>query len=210
MRKKKLFVLSGVLLCFLGCVSAPAQTGFLNSYSGMSNQYRLDGVRVAPGADFSSYDTLILAPVDTQFAGYDLGEEDKKNILNKLEESFRVEMSRHFKTVTTDKVPMSGGKALRLELAVTELKPTDVAKNLIYGFGVGNATGSIEGRFVDAQTGQELVAFMDRKKGSPFTKKEFDAGMKFPNWSKLRYLYLFTEIWAENAGAIVKGHKKAG
>jgi hypothetical protein len=118
-------------------------------------------------------------------------------------------MSRYFKTVTSDASHAPADKTLRLDLSVTELKPTDVAKNFLVGFGAGNATGSIEGKFVDAETGQTLAAFMDRKKGSPFTKKEFDASTKFPAWSKLRFLYLFTEIWAENAGKIVKAHRSA-
>ncbi len=196
------------VLSLVGCATTPIKTGFLDNYAGMTNQFNLDGVRIAPQLDLVSYESLILAPIDLKFAGYDLTEAEKEDIVRKLEENFRVELSRYFKNVTSDAAMVKAGKALKLEIAVTELRPTDVAKNLIVGFGAGNATGSIEGKFVDVETGQELIAFIDQKKGSPFTKKEFNAGTKFPNWSKLRYLYLFTEIWAENVSNIIKKQKQ--
>ena len=200
-------VIFPTLVLIGGCAGTPKHSGFLNSYADMANKFNLDQVRIAPGASLASYDTLIIAPVDTSCLGIDdiQVDEDRQNVLNKLEEHFRVEMAPYFKTITSNaSEPGLGAHAVRLEWAITELRPTDVVKNLVWGFGVGNATGSIEGRFVDVKTGQELAAFTDRKKGSPFTKKEYDSQMKFPNWSKLRYLYIFTEIWAENAGHLVK------
>lgn len=194
-----------------GCAGTPKQSGFLATYSDMIGKYDLDQVRISSGASFAPYDTLIMTPVDTSRLGVDdiQEDEDRKNVLNKLEENFRVAIAPYFKTILSNG---SGAEdatyAVRLEWAVTELRPTDVVKNLVWGFGVGNATGAIEGRFVDVKTGQELVAFVDRKKGSPFTKKEYNQQMKFPNWSKLRYLYIFTEIWAENTGNLVKALKK--
>lgn len=191
-----------------GCAGTPIQTGFLGNYSGMTNQFDLDAVRIAPGTSLTPYETLVISPIDSKFAGHYLSEKDKGNILKKFEENLRTEMARYFKNITSDSTTVGSGEVLKLDLAVTELKPTDVATNLVVGFGAGNATGSMEGKFVDFRTGQELIAFMDRKKGSPFTKKEFDAGTKFPNWSRLRYLYLFTEIWSENVGNIVEMLKK--
>ncbi len=198
------------LLALGGCATTPPSSGFLGSYSEMTGKYSLDRVRIAPGVNFSSYDTLIIMPVNTKYLGIDDIQEgeDRKNILNKLEEHFRVALAPYFKTITSD-TSQSGNSmhALQLEWAVTELRPTDVAKNLVWGFGVGNATATIEGRFVDTKTGQEIIAFTDHKKRSPFTKKEYDQQTKFPNWSKLRYLYIFTDIWAENVGNLVKATK---
>ena len=193
-----------------GCATTVPESGFLSDYSGMSGQFDLDQVRIAQGASFASYDTLIIAPVDTSRLGVDdiQEDEDRQNVLKALESNFRAALAPYFKNINSGEPSSSTqSNALRLEWAVTELRPTDVVQNLVWGFGVGNATASIEGRFVDAKTGQELAAFADRKKGSPFTKKEYGAQIKFPNWSKLRYLYVFTEIWSENVGYLVKSVK---
>lgn len=205
-------ILTLLLVCLvvLGCAGMPKKSGFLDSYVGMSPQYDLDMVRISTQANLTPYDTLLLKPIDTAYLGpSSVQGEDRERIIEKLEESFRKEMSAYFRTVTMEENQVSDpAKTVRLEVAVTELVPTDVVKNLVWGFGVGNATAGFEGKFVDIATGRELAAFSDRKKGSPFTKKEFDAGMKFPNWSKLRYLYLFTEIWPENVAKIVNSMKK--
>lgn len=209
MGRKILTLLLGCLMV-LGCAGTPKRSGFLDSYAGMSPRYDMDMVRVSPQANLTSYDTLLLKPIDTAYLGpSSIQGEDRERIIGKLEENFRKEMTAYFRTVTMEESQVSdSAKTVRLEVAVTELVPTDVVKNLVWGFGAGNATAGIEGKFVDMATGRELAAFSDRKKGSPFTKKEFDAGMKFPNWSKLRYLYVFTDIWPENVAKIVNSMKK--
>lgn len=206
----RILMLLLVCLVVLGCAGTPKKSGFLDSYARMSPQYDLDMVRVSKQANLTPYDTLLLEPINTAYLGVSSVQgEDRKQIIEKLEENFRKEMSAYFRTVTMKENQISDpAKTVRLEVAVTELVPTDVVKNLVWGFGVGNATAGMEGRFVDIATGRELAAFSDRKKGSPFTKKEFDAQTKFPNWSKLRYLYVFTQTWPENVSKIVNSMKK--
>lgn len=204
--------ISMILFCmfFAGCAGTPKKSGFLGDYSGMTGQYDMDMVRVSDKANLSPYDTLVLKPIDTAFLGAtSVQGEDRKNIINKLEENLRKEMASYFRTITMDEGQVSDpAKAVKLEVAITELQPTDVMMNLMWGFDSGNATAGIEGRFLDVATGNEIAAFADRKKGSSFTRKEYKAQIKFPNWSKLRYLYVFTEIWPENIAKIVNSAKK--
>lgn len=200
-------IIAGLVVGLSGCAAVPVGgSGFLDNYAGMSKEYGLDEVRVDPETDLSSYDTLVISPIDTQFMNKELIAEDEAKVLKKLKESFRVEMARYFENVVMDNSFQGKGKVLRLDLAVTQLRPTDVLLNLAVGLCAGNATGSIEGRFVDVSTGREVIAFIDTRKGSPFSKKEFNAAPKLPNWSELEYLYLFAEIWAENVSKIVSDY----
>ena len=203
-------ILTGLVVVLIsGCATAPLKSTLFEDVSNMTPQHDMDRFRVSSGLDLKHYDTLVIAPIITKgmIKGPDLTDEDEQALIGKLEENFRIQLARYFKSVIGEQETTPAENALKLEVALTELTPTDVAANLMWGFGVGNATAGIEGRFVDAKSGKELIAFADRKKGSPFTKKEYNAGIKFPNWSKTRYLYLFTEIWAENVGNIVKSLK---
>ena len=213
-RKQTYFYKMALLLeiaLLAGCanVEMTHHSGFLKDYARMARQHDMDKVWIEPGADFSKYDTLIISPIDESYlmmTGLDSVE--RKKVIDELLKNFRAEMIRHFSTVADDPSKIKDGEqALQLDLVLTELRGTDVMMNMMVGLGTGNATGTIEGRFVDTQTGRELVAFADRKKGSGFTKKEWESEGK--SWvsadlKKLKYLFLFTETWAENVGNIVK------
>lgn len=213
MIRNVIFLLGVALL--LGCanVEMAYHSGFLKDYARMVRQHDMDRVWIAPGADFSKYDTLIISPIDESYLRMTgLDSVERKKVFDELVKNFRSEMVRHFSTVADDPSKIKeDGQALRLDLVLTELKGTDMMMNMMVGFGTGNATGTIEGRFVDQQTGTELVSFADRKKGSGFTKKEWESEGKAwvsADFKKLKYLFLFTETWAENVGNIVETLKK--
>ena len=208
-----------ILTLATGCASGPTYpSAMFRDYSGMTKQYDLDRVRIAPGTDFSAYNTILISPVDTSslmMTNLDL--EDQKEVTSKLLENFRAEMSRHFSMVATKSSDIGQGqKALRLDLGMTEMEGTNVMLNMMVGFSSGNAKATFEGRLVDLEAGTEVVAFADRKKGFPFgSKREFwDHSFIAPEYSQLTSLLLFTEIWAENVGNIVKslktGHPSVG
>ena len=199
-----------------GCANVPMKYRpvLFKDYSEMRSQCDLDKVRIASGANLSDYQTIVISPVDRlDIRIGDLNHEEKGQVLEHILKSFRVEMVKHFSTVTIDPSAVPRGeKALRLDLAFPEMRATDVMTNLIVGFGAGNATATIEGRLVDMETGEELIAFADRKKGSGFTKKEWeDEGKSWvsADLKRLKYLFLFGDTWAENFSRIVASLRKA-
>ena len=192
-----------------GCIAPPKETGFLEDYSAMTGQYDLDKVRIASGANFSDYHTLVISPFDATHLGpKSLDPADRDPIFGQLEANLRQIMASYFETVTLDERQLtSKSHVLNLKIAITELIPTDIKENLMPALGLGNATASIEGTFVDMETGEELASFADRKRGSLLTKKGLNAQKTFPKWSKLQYLYLFTEIWAESIENLVEENR---
>lgn len=212
-------LLLGLALLFFpfceGCanVEMAYHSGFLKDYARMVPQHDMDKVWIAPGADFSRYNTLIIPPINESYLRItDLDAIERKKVIDELVKNFRAEMIHHFSTVTHDPSKINENEpALRLDLILAELKGTDVMMNVMIGYGMGNATGTIEGRFIDTRTGEELVSFADRKKGSGFTKREWQSEAKSwisADYKKLKYLFLFAETWAENVGNIVEALKK--
>lgn len=218
MKNSRIHLFKIVILLYLitGCANvqlAYPPSSLLKDHSGMTSQYDLDKVRIDPKAEFSNYDVLLISSVDTSnLVDEQLTQREIKEVVEHLSKSFRSEMIKYFETIAADpSVIKEGQKSVRLDLTVTELVGTDMMMNMVVGFGAGNATGTVEGRFVDVQTRKELAAFADRKKGSGFTKKEWQDqshSLVHADYKKLKYLLLFGDTWAENVGNIVKAHKK--
>lgn len=204
------------MMVVAGCANVPLKyspSSLVGNYSGMTAKYDLDKVRIDPSANVSAYDTIVISPIDrSHMLNSDLIGSEMKEVLDYMTKKFRSEMAEHFSVVASNESELGKeAKAVRLDLAVTELIGTDVMMNLMIGFGSGNATATLEGRLVDLQTGKELVAFADRKKGSGLTKKEWqDQSHSFlpASHKRLKYLLLFCETWAENVGNIIESLKK--
>lgn len=187
-------------------------SGFLGDYSnlheGASGQAMF--VYVNPKTDFGKYNAIVLDPIRLYPGAKDsslgkLSPEDQQNLLNYLDATIRQTLSGSYVFVNE---PIPG--AMRFRIALTEAKGARVAVDTVssivpnalalsmlsrVAFGKGSGVGSVGAEFeaLDAQTGERLVASVDRRIGNKFT-------LKFDKFSKWRAAKSAFDYWAERLG----------
>lgn len=183
--------------------------GFLGDYSmlrkGRAGQALL--IYVKPGLDYSQYHGLLMDPVGIYVsqANSKLGrvsQEDQQRLVNYLDSKVRTLLAQDYRLV--DK---PGPNVVRLRLAITEARGANVAldtvstlvpvglaiseaKNLALGSHSAVGAAGLEGEVLDAQTGERLAAFVDRRVGRKVTGR-FD---KFKKWRTADDAF---DVWAE-------------
>jgi predicted component of type VI protein secretion system len=189
---KNLFTLAAAtctVLLLVGCsASKPKKSGFLSSYK---NLEPVDSTRMRYiGPKVNGYSTFIIDPVEMRLYNRDNAKKstskDREHLANHLEKALQKEVGAKYKLTTTP-----GPDVARLRVAVTDLKPSTPALNVLpqtklTGMGLGEASAEVE--LVDSQTGEQLAAAVDSETGSRFSlsglSKWGDVEAVMDDWAK--------------------------
>jgi hypothetical protein len=214
---QKLIALSALLLLLTGCAATyqardAEQSGFLDDYSKLEKgeEGRALFVYENPDADFSAYEKVIIDPVtiwratksDESKTG-NVPEQDLYRLANIFHAAIVEELQPNW-----DIVEEPGPGVLRVRVALTEAGKTNAPMNVISTFlpisrvvsGVKRlATGthafvgaaSAEGEVRDAQSGEVLLAAVDRRVGGKTARGSTSS------WSDVEKAF---EYWAERIG----------
>ncbi len=167
-------------------------SGFLSSYEGLEqtgDSGRAAFRWVKPGLDLSGYDSILLdAPVARMSPEMqaEIGEEDLAYLLGALDAAFRDELGARF-TLTDHAGPrtlrirtcLSESSSTAAVLTVARVVPAGIVlsktKQLATGTGinVGKASGELE--VLDSQTGERLLAAVDRRVGTGVARNVFSS-----------------------------------
>ncbi len=163
------FILCGVLLA--GCQSTKtAYSGFLGDYSGLraSSEYKGALEYKHPTLTLRDYDKFMIDPILVHFApnakGTAIDPAKVKKLTDYAAEQLRESLSKRYRVVTA-----AGPGVLRLRVALTDIKKTTPAMNILpqtklSGVGIGGA--SMEAEAIDSQSGERVLAVVDSGKGS--------------------------------------------
>ncbi len=180
-RKLIALSLSLVALSAVGCKAGPApDAGFIQNPEVLRQDDKLpfDAVWFKEGVDFSKFQTVYIAPVDTTHL-LNLDWWDKANIAPGDQQSQAEELGEYFRNkvkgqfADDDKnkhtvVDTPGDDTLIVELAIVEVVPTKVWLNAIGYILAGqldNGLTAFEGRFRDGKTKEVIAEFKDREYG---------------------------------------------
>ena len=163
------FILCGVLLT--GCQSSKtAHSGFLVDYSGLraSSEHKGALVYKHPNLTLADYDKFMIDPILVHFApnakGTALDPTKVAQLTDYAAEQLRELLSERYQVVSA-----AGPGVLRLRMALTEIKKTTPVLNIHMGtklsrLGMGGA--SMEAEAIDSQSGERVLAVVDRREGS--------------------------------------------
>lgn len=162
-------ILCGILLA--GCQgSKVAHSGFLGDYSGLRASSEYKGVMEYkhPNLTLKDYDQFMIDPILVHFAPNAKGTAiDPAKIMKLTDyagEQLREALSKHYILAGTP-----GPGVLRLRIAITEIKKTTPALNILPPMklsGVGLGGASMEAEAIDSQSGERVLAVMDSQMGN--------------------------------------------
>jgi hypothetical protein len=178
----------GLAWLLSGCAStqsAPPQrySGFLEDYSILTPREGSNGAAlrfVKPGARLGRYEQLLIDPVVVYYGVgtglHDIPEQDLETLANHLYSALVRQLRADYPLVQRP-----GPDVLRIQVALTEAKPSDVALNTVSsalpvrpisdlkqvatGTQAFVGTAGIEARIVDGVSGELLAAAVDRRQG---------------------------------------------
>ncbi len=162
------FILCGVLLA--GCKSKTAHSGFLGDYSGFraSSEYKGVSEYKHPNLTLRDYDKFIVDPILVHFApnakGTAIDPAKVMKLTDYAGEQLRDLLSKHYVLAGAP-----GPRVLRLRIAITEIKKTTPALNILPPMklsGVGLGGASMEAEAIDSQSGERVLAVMDSQMGN--------------------------------------------
>ena len=170
-------ILCGLLLA--GCQSKTAHSGFLGDYSELheSSEYKGVSEYKNPNLTLADYDKFIVDPILVHFApnakGTAMDPAKVKKVTDYAAEQLSRALSERYQVVSA-----AGPGVLRLRIALTDIKKTTPAMNILpqtklSGVGIGGA--SMEAEAVDSQSGERVLAVVASGKGSFFA---FKAGLE--------------------------------
>ncbi len=157
------------MLLSTGCATilSVEQTGFLRNYALLKPGTYLDAVHTAPQFTPRRYSGILVnVEGGLQVSPKGLSVERLTQYLA-LQVTSQLRDTKLFSVVTdtaSDLPPDSN--TLRCELAITRLDPGSRA--LRWWFSAGHSIVQVEGRLVDAVTGQELLTFAEQRRGVAF------------------------------------------
>jgi hypothetical protein len=171
-----------------GCAStkpAPPQrySGFLEDYSILTPREGSDGAAlrfVKPGVRFGQFEQLIIDPVIVYYGVgtglHDIPKQDLETLANHLYSALVSQLGADYPLVQRP-----GPDVLRIQVALTEVEPSDVVlnamssampvrpvsevKELTTGTQAFVGSAGIEAKIVDSASGQLLAAAVDRRQG---------------------------------------------
>lgn len=214
MKIHQFILTSGVALAIAACATKSSPTGFLNDYSKLKpNPFFADLAWVAPDADFSKYDSMIIDPVVVYGErAAALPEAERNNLANQLRNSFVRRMGSRFNIVDS-----TGPSTLRLRMALSDVDATSPKMNTVttvlpqarligeaqrMATGTQNFAGStaMEAEFLDSSTGKQIAAGVDRQ----FGKKRLSTSAS--KWGEVRKIF---DTWANEMTNNLIAHQNA-
>lgn len=171
-----------------GCEKQVRKTGFLSDYS------RLEPVkgslRYLDIKRLGNYTGFIIEPVDVRLYGIPQGSRPdppkRRKLANYMYNALIKEISDHYMIVS-----QPGPGIARVRVALTDIQRGTPAWNVLpqtklTGLGLGGA--SIEGEILDSQTGDQIGALIESRKGKMISlsglKKWGDAKAVMDGWAK--------------------------
>jgi len=188
MNKKSIFNLLVLCLILLGVsacgTSSQQKTGFLRDYSKLTPSPYKNAIgsmayvntRTPP----ENFEKFILNPVQIRLTQKGKEEGVSRRKMRELANYFDKKLREELRKSDYSVVNRAGPRTMLVRAALTRVEPANPLLNIhpatiISGIGLGGA--SIEAEFLDALTGEVIVAVMDTQKGS----KGFDGFTKYGN-----------------------------
>jgi len=188
MNRKTNFILLALCLVLLGfsaCASDPQQkAGFLSNYSKLTPTPYKNALGsmayISSSNPPENFEKFILNPVQIRLTQKGRKEgvprSKMRELANYFDKQLRKELSKSDYSIVNRAAP----RTMLVRIALTNVEAANPLLNihpatLISGMGLGGA--SIEAEFLDALTGEVVVAVMDTQKGS----KGFDGLTKYGN-----------------------------
>lgn len=168
-----------VLFLLTGCATKQmklTRTGFLSSYSDMKEDEESEGMQIYKNPNVNikeRYSKILIAPVqfklDPTLKEHEMKDEDRKKISDYFHEQLEKNLVDKYEIVDEP-----GVDVLLFRAAVTDVLPNKVYLNLhwsttLLGGGMGGA--SLEAELVDSLTNEQIMAFVDARKGKNFLKE---------------------------------------
>jgi hypothetical protein len=162
-----------VLMLLTGCAKKQmnlTKTGFLSSYSDLKEEGELDGMLIYRNPKINTrerYSKIMVAPVqfklDPMVKEHKMGAEDRVKLADYFHEKLMAGLVKNFEIASEP-----GHDVLLFRTAITDILPNKIYLNLhwtttLYGAGIGGA--SLEAELVDSLTGEQIMAFIDARKG---------------------------------------------
>jgi hypothetical protein len=217
----------GLAWLLAGCAStqaAPPQrySGFLDDYSILTPREGSDGAAlryVKPGARLGSFEQLLIDPVVVYYGVgsglHDIPQQDLETLANHLYSALVSQLGADYPLVQRP-----GPDVLRIQVALTEAKPSDVAMNtvssalpirpvsdikqLATGTQAFVGTAGVEAKIVESVSGRLLAAAVDRRQGGKRLEDAqggwADVLAAFDYWAR-QLRQVLAEARAQEAGA---------
>lgn len=192
--KTTIITLIALLLTVLtGCSSKEqVKTGFLTDYSKL--EVESDNVMVyINNQELARYDKFIIEPIQYRlYEEVDISDEDLELLRQYTYKAVFNEIEKHREVV---KKPGHG--VARLRIALTNLKPSNVALNIIphtklAGLGLGAA--SLEAELLDSITYEQIAAAVRSQSGNQFSLDGYST------WGDTKAVI---DKWAKNLGKLL-------
>jgi hypothetical protein len=205
-----LFLQGFAVFVLTGCATRhlePTHSGFLDSYSGFTQDAVLKGMRVCkkPDTDIGAlYSKVMIRPLQFKLSlalkAGQMAEGDRA----KLADFFYVQLKDGL-TGYYEIVDEPGEGVLLIRAAVTDILPNKVYLNLhwsttLVGAGIGGA--AFEAEIVDSLTGERVMAFIDARKGK---KLNYVKGL-----TKWGHTQEVLGVWADMITANLNKKKEKG
>ena len=195
--------------------STPTGSGFLSDYSSLqpNEGYFADLVYIAPEADFSKYDSVIIDPVTLLGErAAALPQDERDSLATHLRNSFVSEMAPRWKLAST-----AGPNTLRLRLALSDIQatnrtlntPTSIlpparliseAQRLTTGTQSFAGSAVLELEITDSASGDQLAAGVDKQ----FGKKRIPTAAS--KWGEIEKIF---DTWAREVSKALERHRAA-
>ena len=170
---------AAALMLLTGCASKQmhlTRTGFLSNYSDLKEDKELDGMMVYrnPKVNIKErYSKVLIAPVqfklDPKVKSHQVDFDNQVKLATFFNSKLREGLTKNYEITDTP-----GPDVLLLRTAITDILPSKVYLNLhwsttLIGGGIGGA--SLEAELVDSLTGEQIMAFVDVRKGKTFLQE---------------------------------------
>jgi ectoine hydroxylase-related dioxygenase (phytanoyl-CoA dioxygenase family) len=148
-----------------GCKMTTYETGFLSDYSKLTKQD--DVLRYVDDAVVKNYNSFIVDPV--QFVSHKGAEPVDAETAEAVTSAFHKDLVTKLEAANYRVVHTPGPGVARVRVAITDIDKSNPVLNIIpqtHLMGVGLGGVSMEAEVVDSQSGKQIAAVVEGKRGS--------------------------------------------